>query len=186
MMGFITFTVSLLLYANWILPFLRAVVNNLRVDFGYSLRSALTAIFPAQGTILAWGIILLLLVALTYEWSVARDSDFRRFYWTACLSIAAAPLLGFRTETQYLAVLVVPLALIFAIVHDRWRSINNFLTLLLMAFVWLIPWALSLLPLSFKGELVFLFLPLFTVIGLYWIRWWALRPPRIWSDLVPR
>jgi hypothetical protein len=35
-------------------------------------------------------------------------------------------------------------------------------------------------------EIIFLFLPLSTLIGLYWIRWWAIRPPRILSDLVNR
>jgi hypothetical protein len=34
--------------------------------------------------------------------------------------------------------------------------------------------------------LIFLFLPLFTLLGLYWIRWWAIRPPRIFTDLARR
>ena len=37
---------------------------------------------------------------------------------------------------------------------------------------------------SRTGDLLYLFLTLFTVIGLYWIRWWALRPPKLWADLV--
>ena len=24
--------------------------------------------------------------------------------------------------------------------------------------------------------------PVLTIIGLYWMRWWAVRPPRIWAD----
>jgi hypothetical protein len=186
MLTFVSLAVSLLLYANWIVPFLRAVTNNLRADFGYTLRTVLVDLFSTRGNFLTWAVILTLLVALTYEWSVARDSDFRRFYWAACLSIAAAPLLGFRTEIANLSVLVIPLALIFAVVHDRWKKIRHFLTLLLMLFVFLVPWALSIFPYKFAGEFIFLFLPVMTVIGLYWIRWWALRPPRIWTDLAPK
>jgi hypothetical protein len=186
MLTFIALAVSLLLYANWIIPFLRAVTNNLRADFGYNLRSVFAELFPAQGNLLAWVVIILLFIALVYEWSIARDADFRRFYWAACLSIAAAPLLGFRVEMANLAVLVVPLALIFAVAHDRWkRTAGHFLAALLMLFVFLIPWALSLFPFKFAKEATFLFLPVFTIIGLYWIRWWAIRPPRIWTDLAP-
>ncbi len=186
MLLIISLAVSFLLYANWVIPFLRAAFNNLRVGFGYNLRVILQNIFPAQGAWIAWGVIIVLVVALAYEWSVARGSDFRRFYWAACLSIAAAPLLGFRSEMENLAVLIIPLALIFAIVHDRWKKIADFLTLLLMLFVFLIPWALSLLPFKIAQDMIFLFMPLFTVVGLYWIRWWAIRPPRIWTDLAPR
>ena len=185
MLTFLAFVVSFLMYANWLVPFLRAVTNNLRADFGYNLRTVLADLFPVQGNLIAWIIVIILLIALTYEWSVARDADFRRFYWASCLSIAVAPLLGFRTEMANLSVLVIPLALIFAVVHDRWKKINDFLTILLMLFVFLIPWALSLIPTRSAQEIAFLFLPVFTIIGLYWIRWWALHPPRIWSDLAP-
>jgi hypothetical protein len=186
MLSFILLAVSLLLYPNWIMPFLRATTNNLRVDFGYNVRAVLVDIFPTQGSLIAWALMIVLFVALSYEWSIARGSDFRRFYWAACLSIAAAPLLGFRTEMEHLAVLAIPLALIFAVVHDRWKRIANFLTVLLMLFVFIVPWSLSLIPDQIAQSIIFLFLPLFTVIGLYWIRWWAIRPPRIWTDLVPR
>jgi hypothetical protein len=185
MLTIVSLAVSFLLYANWVIPFLRATLNNLRANFGYNLRLILADMFPAQGSLIAWIVVIIIFSVLTYEWSIARDSDFRRFYWAACLSIAAAPLLGFRTEMENLSVLVIPLALIFAIIHDRWHKISGFLTVLLMLFVFLIPWALSLIPTHMAQEITFLFLPLFTIVGLYWIRWWALRPPRIWTDLAP-
>jgi Flp pilus assembly protein protease CpaA len=103
------------------------------------------------------------------------------------LSLAIAPLLGFRTEMENLAVLVIPLALVFAIIHDRWRRIGNWLTFLLMLIVFGVPWTINYFFLEHLGSMAqnitFLFLPLFTVVGLYWIRWWAIRPPRILSDL---
>ena len=144
MLAFVSLAVSFLIYANWLIPFLRATTNNLRADFGYNARLILRDIFPAQGNLIAWALIIMLVVALAYEWNIARDSDFRRFYWTACFSIAAAPLLGFRTEMANLAVLIIPLALIFAVAHDRWKKINHFLTLLLMLFVFLIHFSHSL------------------------------------------
>ena len=100
--------------------------------------------------------------------------------------MGAAPLLGFRTEFDNLAVLVIPLAFIFAIVYDRWNRIGNSLTLLLLLMVFLVPWALSLFASPWlaanSAEIIYLFFPVFTVLGLYWIRWWAIRPPRVWAD----
>ncbi|GAB4538247.1 MAG: hypothetical protein Fur002_01430 [Anaerolineales bacterium] len=181
MLAAVLLLVSFLIYANWLVPFLRASVNNFRAPYGESLRAALTALFPAAANWLTWVVMLALFAALTYEWSIARDSDFRRFYWAACLSLAAAPLLGFRTEMENLAVLILPLALIFSVIYDRWRRAAHLLTLLLALFVFLIPWALA--SLSNLRPALFLFLPVFTLIGLYWVRWWALRPPRTWADL---
>jgi hypothetical protein len=187
MLSLLLFFVSFLIYPDWLIPFLRATVNNLRVDFGFNVRTILVDLFPAQGNALGWILTIGLFILLGYEWSIAREGDFRRFYWTSCLSLAATPLLGFRTEMEHLVVLVIPLALILAVVHDRWRRIGNGITLLLMLIIFAIPWLLYFLSFTssykFANELTFLFLPLSTLIGLYWIRWWAIRPPRILSDL---
>jgi hypothetical protein len=183
MLSFILFFVSFLTYPNWIIPFLRATANNLRVDFGYNIHDVFARLWPAQGRLFAWVFITILVAALGFEWSSARGGDDRHFYWAACLSLAAAPLLGFRTEMEHLSVLVIPLALVFAVVYDRWRRIGSGLTLFLMLAVFAVPWILFLYGINRFGaianDLVFLFLPLSTIIGLYWIRWWAIRPPRI-------
>jgi hypothetical protein len=190
MLSLLLFFVSFLIYPDWLIPFLRATVNNLRADFGFNVHAILINLFPAQGRTLGWILTIGLFILLGYEWSVAREGDFRRFYWVSCLSLAAAPLLGFRTEMEHLVVLVIPLALVFAIVHDRWRRIGNGLTILLMVVIFVVPWLLFFLSMTrsykFASELTFLFLPISTLIGLYWIRWWAIRPPRIFSDLANR
>jgi hypothetical protein len=187
---FILFFISFLAYPNWIIPFLRATTNNLRADFGFNIRLILVDFFPAQGKTLGWILTLGLFLLLGYEWSSARSGDFRRFYWASCLSLAAAPLLGFRTEMEHLVVLIIPLALVFAIVHDRWHRFGDGLTILLMFVIFILPWLLYFFAVNRFGiiaqEIIFLFLPLSTLIGLYWIRWWAIRPPRIFSDFVNR
>ncbi|MBI5955095.1 MAG: hypothetical protein HY865_25850 [Chloroflexi bacterium] len=187
MFALIMYFVAFLTYPDWVIPFLRATVNNLRADFGFNVHAVLVHLLPAQGKALGWILTIGLVIALGYEWSLAVSGDFRRFYWASCLSLAAAPLLGFRTEMEHLVVLVIPLALVFAVVHDRWRRIGNSLTFLLMLVIFVVPWLLYFLPFTrsykFASELTFLFLPLSTLIGLYWIRWWAIRPPRLLSDL---
>ncbi|NOH02909.1 MAG: hypothetical protein HND47_13580 [Chloroflexi bacterium] len=186
MLSFVLLAMSFLTYPNWLIPYLRAGMNNLRADFGFSTFASLELILPSYGRILAWVVTVVLVVALGYEWNALPSADDRRFYWTACLALASAPLLGFRTEMEHLAVLVIPLALVFAIIYDRWKRAGAVFTVLLLLVVFGLPWAAYFLALPRYGEVTFLFLPLFTIIGLYWIRWWALRPPRVWADLAAR
>jgi len=190
MLSMVLLVISFLGYPNWILPYLRAGSNILRADFGFNIHDVLTDLWPSYGGPLAWIFLAVLIIALGYEWTMARKGEPRRFYWAACLSLAAAPLLGFRTEMEHLSVLVIPLTLVFAIIYERWRKYGAGLTYLLLLFVLAAPWTAYFFAFDRLGamaqEITFLFLPLFTIIGLYWIRWWAIRPPRIWTDLVPR
>ncbi len=190
MLCFVLFFVSFLTYPNWIIPFLRALVNDLRVDFGFNILDIFIHIWPSHGRAAAWLFISVLFVLLGYEWSIARSGDNRRFYWASCLSLSAAPLLGFRTEMEHLAVLIIPLALLFAIVYERWQRFGGVLTLLLMAAIFAVPWMLYLFGVNrldaITQETIFLFLPVSTLIGLYWIRWWVIHQHRILSGLVNR
>jgi hypothetical protein len=179
--------IAFLLYPDWLIPFLRAGSNNMRIPFGYNTFAVFSDIWPAQGLLVARIFVVGLLVMLGYEFSLARMSDFRQFYWTACLAIATAPLLGLRTEMEHLSVLIIPLALVFAIIHERWKQYGSWFAILLILLVFILPWSIPALStehfLKISNEIVFLFLPVFTIVGLYWIRWWALRPPRVWADL---
>jgi hypothetical protein len=190
MISFTLLAVSFLVYPNWFIPYLRAGMNNLRADFGFTVFESMGNLYPSYGGILAWAVVAILILALGYEWSAFNVEDERRFYWLSGLLLAVPPLLGFRTELEHLAVLSIPLALVFAIVHDRWSRHGGILTFLLLLVIFGVPWALYLfvLPLGVfpVQDVLFLFPPLFTVLGLYWIRWWALRPPRVWADLATK
>jgi hypothetical protein len=34
------------------------------------------------------------------------------------------------------------------------------------------------------GSVFTLFFPLLLIVLLYWVRWWAIRPPRLWADAI--
>lgn len=190
MFAFILFAVSFLLYPGWIIPAMRAGMNNFRAEYGYSIFTVFHQLLPASGSLPAWALMLAFIVLLGYEWNASLNADSRRLYWTACLTLAATPLLGFRTGLENLALLILPLALIFAVVYDRWSRIGAVLILFLTTLLFAVPWAVYLyLPSQYQnltGEILYLFLPVFTVVGLYWIRWWAIRPPRVWADTISK
>ncbi|GAB4504647.1 MAG: hypothetical protein Fur0043_16410 [Anaerolineales bacterium] len=186
MLLFVLLVVSFLSYPGWLLPFLRAAWNSLRADFGYSTRSIFGHLWPGHGNTLAWTLTGLLVIALGYEWGRSRGADFRRFVWTAALTLAATPLLGFRSELDNLAVLYFPALLFIITVRERWRRVGDILSITLLIVMTALPWSLYLglwaAPRLSTPEMLYLFLPLFTLLGLYWMRWWILRPPRTWLD----
>ncbi len=107
--------------------------------------------------------------------------------WAACLTLAATPLIGVRTGISSLVVLFPSFALICAAIANRWRA-GYWLASLIWLIAFLLPWAWFLrwywLQDSRFHDYLLLFAPLFTIVGLYWTRWWFLRPPRTWLDHV--
>lgn len=188
MLLFVLLVVSFQLYPGWLLPFLRAAWNNLRADFGFSTREIFGHLWPGFGNTLGWTLTGILVVALGYEWERSRGANFQRFIWTAALTLASAPLLGFRSELDNLVPLLFPAILFLVTVRERWKRIGDGLAVILLTAMTGLPWLfyLGVLPalrLS-TPETLYLFLPLFTLLGLYWMRWWMIRPPRTWMDHV--
>jgi hypothetical protein len=129
-----------------------------------------------------------LVLLLLAEGRAALSAENPRFYWAACVTLAATPLLGQRIEMENLVVLILPWALLLRAVHERWRRHGDRLVIALMLALLAGPWLLATAGSGVFGQraegMILLFLPLLTVIGLYWMRWWALSPPRTWADAV--
>ena len=187
MLAFILLVVSFFLYPGWVISFLRATWNSIQVGYGFSVHEILDQIWPTFGSALGWILTAVLVVLLGYEWAGARGADSHRFIWAICLTFTATPLLGFRVEMDQLLFLTLPVILIVVVSRERWSKFGNGAAFLLVLFYFGVPWLLYTqgapqwigLP---DGEILFLFWPLFVFIGLYWVRWWTLRPPRTWLD----
>lgn len=186
MMAFVLGTISVLIYPEWMLPFLRAAWNNLRSEYGLSTGRVFTSLWPEAGGTLAWALAALLALAVGAEWGASRGTDFRRVVWVACLTLACTPLLGVRMQAGDHVMLYFPILTVALAIRERWRSTGT-----LMAVTWVLllagtPWMVSsgLLDLPAGLELAFetLFLPALSILGLYWIRWWMVRAPRTWMD----
>ncbi len=178
---------SFLIYPGWLLSFFTAVVGAFRADFGITSGAVFARLSPSNGNWIAPAVSVFVIIVLLYEWLAVRTSDVRRFIWTACLTLAAAPLIGFRTDMNNLIAMFPALALILAATVNRWRA-GNWLALLLLLIALLLPWGFFvrwfLLGDQRAWDYLFLFFPVFTILGLYWTRWWFIRPPRTWLDHV--
>jgi hypothetical protein len=187
MFAFVLLVLSFLWYPGWVLPFLRASWNSFRAGFGFSTHELLDRLWPQFGGILGWVLTAILIVALVYEWRGARGAHFNHFFWVVCLTLGAAPLLGYNLELDHLFPLTMPVMLVIMISRERWKKLGDGIAFLLLLFFFGLPWLLFAqgvpegIRLS-KDEILFLFWPVFTVLGLLWVRWWMVRPPRTWLD----
>jgi hypothetical protein len=176
---------AFLLYPGWFTPFLVGTVAEMRSAAGISTQSVLANIFPAAATKLALAIAAATLTLLILEVLGGRNSGFRHFSWSACLALAATPLLGMRSEISNLVVLVPGLVMIAAGGSDR-RSRAGWITFCLLAALFGLPWivssALAADPAAQSTGLAFLAVPVVAILGMYWTRWWVLRPGRTWLD----
>jgi len=125
-----------------------------------------------------------------FEWVRAQDKNSLQLAWAASLTLAVTPLLGFRFEFQDLPVLLIPTTLILAVVGERWTQTGNWSVIGFMVTFLSLSWVASddifnILQTALDHQM-FLFFPIMVIFGLYWVRWWALRPPRTWLDQITR
>ena len=177
--GFFTF-VAFLLIPGWFMPFLRGLVTHYRIDPGITVARLLTEWWPAAGSKFALVLTLILVLVLILEWRSMRQGDFRHQLWTACLVMSVAPLIGIPTSLDGHILLFLPLILLFSISSERWRSNRTAIIIgAVLVVLYFLLWAISS-----SAHALFLVLPILMLGGLYWMRWWAVHPPRTWVDAI--
>jgi hypothetical protein len=180
--------VSFLSYPGWGLPYIRGALSNFYQGLNLNLNHILLSWFPAS-RISIGGVISIVLIAVVFIESVTSvRSHFRRLFWTACLALAATPLVGLAIFPSNFVVLLPSLILILALVWERWQHLRLLRIALVLIVIVVVPFALYL-------QTVYIYSPLYTdllsvlppvaaVLGLYWMRWWAVRSPRIWAEQI--
>jgi hypothetical protein len=140
--------------------------------------------WPALGGRLGWGLTVLLAIVLIVEWYLVRGKDFRWFCWTAGLTLVISQWIGIQTDPGNFIILFIPLVLIFATWEERWgvrRGRPVVLLGFLILFVGL--WAIFLATVDYGDQpqqdpIMFFPLPIIMLVGLYWVRWWAIKPAK--------
>ena len=178
--GFFTIA-SFLLLPSWFLPFLRGVISHSHYNPGITVAALLNGLWPALGPKLSLVITAVLGAFLFIEWRLMRGKDFRHILWVAGLTLSAMPLLGLPFSLDAHLLLILPLILLLSVAYERWTGGRATLVGgVILAGLFLLLWLAS-------GSIrtIFLALPLLLLVGLYWMRWWAVHPPRTWRDNLP-
>jgi hypothetical protein len=187
----ILLAVSFFILPHWFMPFIGGLISHISYHPALTPGGILASWWPAIGPRLGWALTGLMLVVLLLEWRDVRHKDFRHLLWTSSLTLVGTPLLGIPVIPQDYVMLFFPLVFFISILAERWSRPGRWgvagLVLLAIFFgFWIIAAGPFLpgSPAALAGVLALVF-PALLVIGLYWMRWWAIRPPRTWSDSLP-
>jgi hypothetical protein len=146
---------------------------------------------PGVGIRLGYALSVILIATLIYEWRAARGKDFRWLLWTAGLTLAATQLVGLPTATENYMIMFPALVMVFAAWDEQWRTLGKLLIFISYILLFFGVWWLFLATLErgdqpIQGLIMFFPLPVFLLIGLYWVRWWVIRPEQPLLDRLRR
>ena len=173
--------VSVLLLPDWPLMWLQQLIEHPTYTVIGPPVEILADAFPSMSGVIAVALGGALALYLFWEWAKAVGKPDRWFQWTAALTIVITNLVAFRTATTNYVVLLPALCLVFAVLADRWGTKGDVVILLMMAFILVGTWALFLATVEGNVEhpIMYLPLPILTLLGLWWARWWAIRAVRL-------
>jgi hypothetical protein len=186
-MGVLFSALGALFLPDWILQNLRQLVSVFGVEGPMNFQKVLSSLLPGVGSRLGWVVAVILAILMLAEWWIFRRADERGFYWALVVTLAATQWIGVPTSPDNFILLLPGLALVFGVWEDRWRTLGTgvviFSMVLLGGGLWLIytrsgGTVLNVVP----APELFLPLPAFLLVMLYWVRWWAVRSPTLWID----
>lgn len=172
--------IGLFLVPDWIIQYLRLLykfLNNLPPG---TPSGFFRSMWPGLGKQVGWLIMGSSGLVLLIEWFLALKKDHRWFLWTVSLTMVISLIIGIPVIPGNFVELILPLVLISAMLTERWSRagpwVAVFITILL--FIW--EWMLYYKDVSGStpgNQLNLIFpLPAVLLIGLYWVRWWAVKP----------
>ena len=178
--------VAFILNSSWFIPYARAILFDWRRGVSYSFGFTLSDVFPlvslAVGRWLSIGVAVLLL----FETILSVNEYIMHVTWVAFLSLALNPIMGFAIFPSNHVVLLPAFILFVALAWERWENKRALLSVGLLSFVFIFSYGIYFQSIyatsNLYGDLLKIIPPIMAIIALYWMRWWAVRPPRIWAD----
>jgi hypothetical protein len=176
-------TVGLFLVPNWIIQYIK-LLYGFQQNFAPGTPGVLFSnSFPGLGKQLGWLLTGVSSLILLIEWWFSLRKDFRWFFWTASLTMVISQWIGIPTIPGNFIMLLIPLILISAMLTERWPRRGQWVAIIMLVALFVWEWALFYIDITSsqpKMQLNLIFpLPLVLLIGLYWVRWWAVKPRRL-------
>lgn len=177
-----------LIIPDWIYQNIWEILQYPGYNPAGSLAAALSEWFPAYEKELKWGTAVFMGMILIFECWKARKGSFAHFLWTGSLVIMISQWIGIQTDPGNFILLFPALILVLSIIVDRWQGQANWITAAFLALLLVIPWIIFIATVQrsyqpVQSPVMFIPLPLISLVGLYWIKWWVISPSRkIWDD----
>lgn len=190
---FITVALLSLFFAlfvpSWPIEYLAMLITRQRPLPGLAVGEALKVFLPGVGMRLGVAVSGVMGVVFLVELMLHRRTGSRAFLWLASLSLVATPWLGVRLRPEDLSLFLPAIVLVGSLWNERWRYIGLFLIGATLVVLGVGTWGMAGWQIVEKLPpqnlaLNVLFVPLIGIALLYWVRWWAIRPPSVWMDLI--
>lgn len=171
---------SFAILPSWVIQFLTNIIGSYReIDPG-SPGGVLISRWGAVGERFAIGLSIVIVLILIYEWWQAIAGGQKRFIWTALLTLALGTWSGIKTSPLNYVLLYPALIMGLELLFERWKIKANGFILVILALLFIGNWSIFLLTMSTDfqtgvSSLLFLPLPITTILLLYWSKWWVIK-----------
>jgi len=172
---------SLLVVPNWIIQNLWEVIRFPGYNPVLTLGQLLGEWLPGIRLQIRWVPTVSLGFVLLLEWWASRKGTFNRFFWTFGLTLAVSQWIGIPTDPGNFILLFPVLGIILAVWDKRWKKAGGQAAAAALGILWIGLWWLFLktVEMSYQpvqAPVMFLPLPAFLLLGLYWVKWWFATP----------
>jgi hypothetical protein len=172
---------SMILVPDWIFQNIWEVLRFPDYNPILTLGELLGTWLPGIREQIRWAPAVFLGVVLMVEWWASRKGNFNRFYWTFCLTLVAGQWIGIPTDPGNFIILYPALVITLAVWDKRWNKAGSQVAAAALGVLWIGLWWLFLLTVELtyqpvQSPVMFIPLPAFLLIGLYWVKWWLAAP----------
>jgi hypothetical protein len=176
-----------LLIQDWVVQYLRQILVYAQAVISITPGGLFRYWLPGVGVQMGWVFTVFAIGILFWEWRSALGKEFRWFLWTAYLTLVMTNLIGLRTSPENYVALLPGLIMVLGTWDERWGRLGRGLVLASILLLFFGNWAIFLRAVenvtpSALVPAFFFFFPFFMLIGLFWVRWWSIRPPRLYLE----
>lgn len=179
MLSVILIIISYLLQPGWTWGFLGATLANWKLGVMPSTYSLFEAWLPGIGHRLGQILSISALTVLFLEMRAVRGQGPYWLFWTTCLAAALTPLLGLPYWPHWVVFTLPGILLVVAVMSNRWKLFGLATAIAIILSVFVLLWLAYLYSIT---SIFIFFYPLALTVLLYWVRWGAVRQPRLWAD----
>ncbi len=177
-------TLSLLLLPSWPLDYLRILIDNYQNwEWVKTPLMQLAALLPGVSRYLSYFLhgffTICLLVLMVTLWGKTG----RSFVWKISTILAVSFLFNPQASPYEIFLVLPGLFLVFRFLSKRWGPVGRVITwlvcLVLAVLTWVAVWPLTSFQVQQNLVGLTIGLPLLVLLGLMYVRWWALHIPRL-------
>ncbi|MCX8061291.1 MAG: DUF2029 domain-containing protein [Anaerolineales bacterium] len=177
--GSVILAISLMFLPDWPLQMLRQILDYPTYTGDSSPISILASLAPGVKRQVEWMLYGGFLGYLVMEWVISWKKDYPHFLWTALLTLVINNLVAYRNATTHYILFYAAMLLIFRVIEERWQRFGRWLNWGIVLIWFSGSWWLFFATVqgNQESQVMFLPFPFLVLFGLWWIRWWQLRPP---------